>query len=680
MIKLFKEYHFFVAIPLIIILGLFVYFNSLHNGFVYDDELVIVENPFLRSLSNIKYLFTKDYFSGSGEFTYRPVLTFTYLLDYHFWQNNPFGYHLTNVIIHILNAVFLYFFLFYFLPVSVKKRLIWPIALLSSILFVLHPIQTEVVNGAAFREDALFLLFFLPALIFYLKTKSTSSKPKKLFFYFLSLVLYFFALLSKEMALMLFFFILLIDFYDLGKFYLFSIVGYLLILIFGYKNAAIFFSLLFLYVVFKSKDRLKKILFYSGYVIITGIYGYILFFGMVNPNPLFRYRAMPLPAQAHIYLLGVSAKFASYIKLLFFPLNLSVEYPSIQPQSFLQPLALFSLGILIILFVFIIRSITRNRLFVFSWLWTIFPLGLVMVGRFQPIAEHQLYLSCAGFCLFLGALLTEIFYYKKSLTVRILIVTLTILILVFYSWRIITRNMAWKDELTFWQERIKYSPTTERAHSSLGDAYFHKKLYDKAEEQYKKALELNSKYSDAYYNLGNIYMERNLDDKAIQMYNKVLELDPFYVKALNNLGIIYSRKDQLDKAERQYKQILKMNPFNVEAYLNLGNIYSKKKLFEQAIFAFNKALQLNPNLIQAHYNLGNVYLNQGLFDKAITQYRKVLDLNPNIIEAYNNLGVIYFKLGNNNEAGKYWQKALEINPNYLPAKDNLNTLQDVNKD
>ena len=86
MIKMIKEHPHLLAIILIVFLGSAVYLNSLSNGFVYDDELVIVENPFLNKLENIKYFFGSNYFSGSQEFTYRPVLTFTYLLDYHLYR------------------------------------------------------------------------------------------------------------------------------------------------------------------------------------------------------------------------------------------------------------------------------------------------------------------------------------------------------------------------------------------------------------------------------------------------------------------------------------------------------------------------------------------------------------------------------------------------------------------
>jgi len=677
MVKLIKDYRFFVAVFLIILLGSLAYFNSLQNGFVYDDELIIVENPFLRSLGNIKYLFSKDYFSGSGEFTYRPVLTLTYLLDYHFWKTNAFGYHLTNVIIHILNAILLYLLLIYLLPRYIKKEFIFSAALLSGVFFCLHPIQTEVVNGVAFRDDALFCVFFLLSLIFYLKNKLSSSKK---FFYLFSLVCYFLALLSKEMALVLFFFILLIDFYDLRKFYLFSIIGCLALIIFGHKVSVLLFFPAFIYGLFKSKEIFKKLIFYGGYIIATGIYGYIFLFGMVNPNPLLRHQPVTLPPTLQAYLLSVIERLAAYIKLLFFPVNLSIEYTTAQFHSFLQPQVLFSLLFLILVFTLTILSIRRERIYSFSWLWVLFPLGLVIAARFQPISERQLYFSCAGFCIFLGVLIAKAFSFNIPKPVKITIQTVAILIIVsFYFWRTTTRNTVWKDALVFWETRINQGPATERAHSSLGDAYFHRKLYDKAEQQYKKAIEITPNYSYAYYNLGNIYMERRLDDKAIEQYKKVLELDPFSVKAMNNLGIIYSKKGQLSQAQKQYKQIIKINPFNVEAYVNLGNIYSENKLFSEAVSAFKKALELNPNLIHAQYNLGNIYLNQGLYDKAIEQYSKVIELSPDTLEAYNNLGVIYFKLGSNIEAKRYWRKALEINPNFSPARDNLSALEEVKK-
>ncbi len=136
-----------LAIILIIFITALVYANSLKNSFVWDDYVVIVDNNFVKSWKNFPAIFRKSYLSpfiksgsyffvdssiGSGETSYRPVVTLSYFFDYSLWRLNAFGYHLTNLLLHITNAVLLYFLI----NLIAKNK---KIALLSSLLFALHP-------------------------------------------------------------------------------------------------------------------------------------------------------------------------------------------------------------------------------------------------------------------------------------------------------------------------------------------------------------------------------------------------------------------------------------------------------------------------------------------------------------------------------------------------------------
>ena len=112
----------FWIIALIIIITSLVYFKSLINPFVFDDALVIVKNDFVKSWKNFPLLFTRSYLTsaedviylglhniGAGEISYRPLVTSSYFLDYAFWKLNPFGYHLTNLLLHIINVLLVYY-------------------------------------------------------------------------------------------------------------------------------------------------------------------------------------------------------------------------------------------------------------------------------------------------------------------------------------------------------------------------------------------------------------------------------------------------------------------------------------------------------------------------------------------------------------------------------------------
>ena len=105
------KFQHILSILLILLISIAIYSNTLKNGFVYDDEFTIVNNTLIKNFSNLSKLFTREYFISSGEMSYRPVVTFTYFIDYALYGLKPYGYHLTNLILHAMNGVILYIFL-----------------------------------------------------------------------------------------------------------------------------------------------------------------------------------------------------------------------------------------------------------------------------------------------------------------------------------------------------------------------------------------------------------------------------------------------------------------------------------------------------------------------------------------------------------------------------------------
>ncbi|MBI3585339.1 MAG: hypothetical protein HY096_15485 [Nitrospinae bacterium] len=106
-----SRFHHILSISLILLISIAIYSNTLKNGFVYDDEFTVVNNTLIKNFGNISKLFTKEYFTTSAEMSYRPVVTFTYFIDYALYGLKPWGYHLTNPILHAMNGVLLYIFL-----------------------------------------------------------------------------------------------------------------------------------------------------------------------------------------------------------------------------------------------------------------------------------------------------------------------------------------------------------------------------------------------------------------------------------------------------------------------------------------------------------------------------------------------------------------------------------------
>jgi len=157
---------------LLVLIGV-VFANSLFNGFVGDDEVLIVKNQFYKSPSNFSKLFSQEFITSqsdvfnqenldsSGAVAYRPVIAATLFLDQWVWQLNPFGYHLTNLLIHLFAVLVLYLLIYEILR---NKNL----ALICSLIYGVHPIQTESVAAIAYRHGILATLFVICSLLLYI--------------------------------------------------------------------------------------------------------------------------------------------------------------------------------------------------------------------------------------------------------------------------------------------------------------------------------------------------------------------------------------------------------------------------------------------------------------------------------------------------------------------------------
>jgi len=271
--------------PVLILVGLsqLVYLNSLTNQFVYDDEFILSDNPFIKSWGNLPKLFHKDYFEFSGELSYRPVVTLSYFFDYTFWGLNPFGYHLVNALLHSLNAVLCFFLFKHFIQHRTAS-------FIGALIFSCHPVLSETVNAIGFREDILATAFLLTGFLLYVK----AVRKYSFLMYLVSVACYLLGVFSKEMAIPL---LLLIFIYD----------------ILHTKNI----------------NYVQKLThYYSGYLIVAVFYLLVRFVLLHNPVE----STVSYPDNSLLVnFLTMSKVVASYITKLFLPVRLCADY--IVPHS-----------------------------------------------------------------------------------------------------------------------------------------------------------------------------------------------------------------------------------------------------------------------------------------------------------------------------------------------------------
>jgi len=188
---------------------------------------------------------------------------------------------------------------------------------------------------------------------------------------------------------------------------------------------------------------------------------------------------------------------------------------------------------------------------------------------------------------------------------------------------------------------------------------------------YRKAIELNPNYADAYNGLGNaLYNQKKLDE-AIAAYRKAIELNPNYADAYKGLGNALYKQEKLDEAIAAYRKAIQLNPNYAAAYNNLGNALKVQKKLDEAIAAYRKAIQLDSNFAFPYNGLGNALYKQKKLDEAIAAYRKAIQLDPNHAYAYNGLGLVFQEQGKFKEAIEQFKKSIALDSNFVIAKNNL---------
>jgi tetratricopeptide (TPR) repeat protein len=610
-----------VSIILIIILGFVIYSNSLHGKFIWDDDLLIKDNIYIKSWSNVLKIFAGDMGAGSAVKTgfYRPLQILTYMIDYSIWKLDVLGYHLTNIILHILVALAIY----WFMDLIFVDRLV---SFLTSALFIIHPIHTEAVSYISGRADPLASLFMLLTFIFYIK-QLHSNKAE---LYILILLSYILALLSRESSLML----------------------PILLLLYHYT--------------FKEKLKIREFL---SLVSIAFIYILLRMAVFKSSASNILQSTTAILTTLLQRLPGFFVALTNYLRLILLPFNLHMEYGN-KLSNLTDPKAILGMVILFSLLIYTFKTRKTHKLVFFSLSW--FIITLLPQSNLYPLnaymAEHWLYLPSIGFFLILAKGLSWLYQRKGFRTFSLVLV---ICLLAIYSYLTIGQNNYWKDPIVFYERTLKYAPDSAKIFNNLGNAYKDINKHKEAIAMFKKAIELNPSAVEAYNNLGYVYQQIGKGKEAMALYKKAIETDPTCAKTYNNLGNAYKDINKHEEAIAMFKKAIELNPLAFDTYNNLGNAYSSMGKYAGAMAMYKKTIELNPSAVEAYNNLGNVYLGINRYAEAIASYKKAMQIDPNYTLAHDNLNKLYGKSGDIEEAIASYKKAIKINPNNADLYSNL---------
>ena len=626
--------------PLLFLASLALYATTILNGFVYDDELQILANPYVKSWRYLPQIFNTTVWSfigAAGESNYyRPLMTLTYLLLWKAFGDLPFGYHLFNILLNALVVVVVYL-----TGKELFKSI--PVGAVAAALFALHPIDTEPVNWIACIPELEATLFFLLAFLLYIRQRNLTWKTQ------LGIIaLYLAAMMAKEPALLL-------------------------------------APLLVCYEHFVREDHEQssfhqKLSRYAptclvglGYLILRR-----LLFG--NLAPVLQHPDVGLREGAY----SAFALVNNYAHLLFWPMRLSA-FHTFHASARMADLGVMpGLAIVLACLLSLALFYKRRPQFAFCVLWIGLTLGPVLNVRWMAanvLTERYLYLPSVAFCWLVGWVGVALWNAwprepRLSAAWRALLALACLAIAYQFAGTILRRNGEWRDDLTLYLTTLKTDPDSYVMHLNLGTTYFAMHDFPAAERELKIALQLRPASPNVLNALGCVYLEQGHLDRASQAFQQAIAAKPRWTDPHFNYGRLLKKLHQDDTALAEFRTAVETGPLNASARLYLGQELAERGQYAEAETQLRESIRLQPTLA-AQGQLADLLLKTGQTVQAKTLLIQMATQYTYDGPTHLKLGQLLEREGDTKAALKQYQLVLDVDPANLEARSALARLQSL---
>lgn len=588
----------------LMVFTLLLFAESLSADFTFDDRDMVVNNPEIQKGTFWDLVDFEDEYYGWR----RPLRRVTYMIDYSLFGTSPTGYHVHNLLWHLLSVG-----LFYILVRSLSKRV--TIALPAALLFAIHPIHVEVVTNITDRKESLCMAFLLASFVSYHRFIQEGGR-KRWAWLTGAAVTWILALSSKQVAIVL------------------------PLLLMTYE---------FLYVQKEKRFLIRNRLLVSGGVILGGALLLTYVFLVVDlenlrDSKIFRgYRG-----ELSLYSVAITSgrTFWRYVELLVWPSSLCPDHAVELSRSLFDPTTLLSWVGLISLMIVAFLIAHRTPLLAFGIFW--FLISYLPISNLVPtsyiLADRYMYIPSAGFCIILVCLGEKLYRKLHSVIPRYAIPLMAAvggLLIGSYSLSAHSYNSYWTHERVLWHYTLGCNPQSFRAYSHLGVQHYREGTYPKAIEDLTKAIKLG--YTDDYVNRGSAFLEMKNYEAAIADYNQAIASRPDWAKAYFGRGLVYFEMGRYEQAIDDYTQAIELQADYSKAYNNRGLAYENLNRRKEALENYVEATRLDPDNGAAHNNLGRALVYAGRFKEAIQSYQRAEQLGvpqaTKILEILNKQGL-----------------------------------------
>jgi regulator of sirC expression with transglutaminase-like and TPR domain len=540
-----------------------VFWQVMHCGFInYDDGFYITENSNIKSgitPGGISWAFSTRY---SGLWT--PLVWVSFMMDYQLYGMNAGGYHLTNLILHVLSTLLI------FLLFSHMTAEIWKSAFVAA-LFALHPLHVESVAWVAERKDVLSAFFWMLTLCLY---AHYAEKPviKR---YLLVICSFILALLSKPMVVTLPVVMILLDYWPLKRFE-------------SHKDDLILWQL---------KEKAPFFLLSAVFAAIT------LYDQIFSLDDNYHYSLGSRIANAPV-------AFMTYLEKTLLPHDMAIFYPFTECIP-IWPVIGATLFIILIS-VAVIKMVKRLPYLFVGWAWyaaTILPvIGIIQIGP-HLMADRYHYLPSIGIAVMMAWGIPLLLLNENSRKWILFPAAIGFLaVLSFLTWK---QCGYWKNSITLFNHALQVTEYNFLAHDNLAAVLIHEGKYEEAFNHTNRSISITPDNYLAYLNRGLIYSRLGQYQLAIENYNRAIHFNPVYDKAYLNRGIAYGELDQHRLAIDDLKKAVKINPAHVYFLNDRGTHYADLGRYQQAVEYYNEAIRIQPDNAFFYNNRGAACLSQG---------------------------------------------------------------------
>src|SRR5437870_2184552 len=587
-------------VPVLVALVTFAAFlPALHNQFVnWDDDKNFLDNPYYRGLgwSQLRWMWT----THLGH--YIPLTWMTFGLDYLLWGMNPLGYHLTSLLLHAANAVVFFFVVHRILTRALPSPSERGYALavsagVAALVFAIHPLRVESVAWVTERRDVLSGLFYLVAILLYLRACERGARGRG--WYWLSVAVFGCALLSKSMVVNLPVVLLILDVYPLRR--LGGFVGWW------------------------SAPARRVYVETIPFVHLAAAASAIAVMAQSSVHAAASLAQLSIPGRVAISAYGLSF----YLWKMVVPVNLSPVYELRPPVNPWATPFLLSYGVVLALTA--IALALRRRVPGLPAAWVAYIVVLLPVlGIFQSgpqiAADRYTYLAGLGWAILAGAGLLSCWRSsrrsKTGTPATWLLAGIALCVVVGLG--VLTWNQVhvWHDSEKLWSHAVAIDPGSAVGQYSRGLVLAQQGKLTEAMEYYQTALRINPDYADAHNNVGAVLADLGRLAEAIEHYREALRLKPDYADAHYNWGNALAQQGKPAEAIEHYRQALRIKPDDALSHTNWGVELAQQGKLAEAIDHFREALRIKPDDALAHRNLGLALTQQGKPAEAFEHFQQ----------------------------------------------------------